>query len=300
MGKKNRKSAANIEAKLTEDELLDQAIRENKAAAAAAAAEAAAAVRPPTPTEVVAKLDQALLVSIVAINQGTKHPIVPGVDGIVTWYADVGDAKAALAALKAKMKPQPGLSLGLDYLPLGRAYSLSDGWTPQRFRGGTPPMTLRPSSKVLQSCGSAAIQALEAQIPAAVKQRNPQQGAFPLLYLEALQSEGVLPYFFDREDLAACWIASGRPREQLPSQAQVVDLRSLVVRMCRESTDWLARVRLVPSQSMVDLVPFVEGTGKYREALDLIAAKVTGEEIAAAAAAHAAAVASGAEPPPLV
>ena len=100
-------------AALTEDELLDQAIAENKAAADAG-------VRPLTRTELIAKLDQVMLLHVVATQDGNKQ-IIPGSDGELCWFSDVFDAKAELTAMHTSMPPPPGISLGLDFCPLGRA-----------------------------------------------------------------------------------------------------------------------------------------------------------------------------------
>ena len=282
-----------VSAELTEDELLDQAIAENKSAADAG-------VRPLTQTELIAKLDQIMLLNVVATQDGKKQ-IIPGADGDVCWYSDAFDAKSALGAMQAKMKPPPGISLGLDFCPLGRAYSLSDGWVnAQRIQGEAPPMRLQPSSKVLETCGEAGIHALERQLPAALKKRNRRQGAFPLFHLKELQSERVLPYFFTRDDLITCWMSSGKPFEALPPTLDVTDLRALVARVLTEPNDWLKRLKLIPPQSVVALMQMVDGVSDQLEQLGTLTAKATGEVIAEIKAANAAAVASGEEPPPLL
>jgi len=283
MGRKTKKASAGPE--LTEDELLDKAIKDN-----------AAIPRTPTFVEVIAKLDQVLLLHLCAIRQGSKQ-IVPGVDAELCWYADVLDAKAALSLMQDKMPKLPGHSLGLDFTPLGRAFSMSQGWTKQP--GKTPPMRLQPSSKVLDACGTDGLTALESQLPSPIKQQNPRQAAFPLFYLEELQNESVMPFFFTRDDLVTCWMSSGRPFEDIPAQLSVIDLRVLVARMLQEPSDWLARLLLVPPQCLVDLMQFIDGVGDQLTQLGTIAAKATGEVLAEAKAAHAEAVASGAEPPPL-
>ena len=110
---RNMPKAAAASAELTEDELLDQAIAENKAAADAG-------VRPLTRTELIAKLDQVMLLHVVATQDGNKQ-IIPGSDGELCWFSDVFDAKAELTAMHTSMPPPPGISLGLDFCPLGRA-----------------------------------------------------------------------------------------------------------------------------------------------------------------------------------
>ena len=251
MGRKNK---AQAKPELTEDELLEQAMRDN-----AAAAEAAASCRPPpTPAEVVAKLDKVMLLNVVATVEGKDWQIVPGVDGDLCWYADVFDGKAALAAMQAKMPATPGNQLGLDFTPLGRAYSLSQGWTKRLLEGKVPPMRLQPSTKVLETCGAEGIKSLESQLPKVLKQANARQGPFPLFFLEELQSERVMPFFFTREDLVTCWVSSGKPFEDIPAQLNAIDLRALVARMLSEPSDWLERLLIVPPQCLIDLMQFME------------------------------------------
>ena len=200
--------AATTSAELTEDELLDQAIADKRDSKAAADA----GVRPLTRTELIAKLDQVMLLHVVATENGNKQ-IVPGSDGELCWFSDVLDAKAELGAMQASMgPPPPGMSLGLDFCPLGRAFSLSDGWvSPSRIQGESPPMRLQPSSNVLEACGAERLLALEGQLPPVLKKRNRRQGAFPLFSLKQLQNERVMPYFFAREELVTAWVSSGRP-----------------------------------------------------------------------------------------
>jgi len=290
MGKKKATLAS---VGLTEDELLDQAIADNKTASDAG-------VRPLTRTELIAKLDQVMLLNVVATQDGNKQ-IIPGCDGELCWFSDVFDAKAELAAMHAGMPlPPPGISLGLDFCPLGRAFSLSDGWvSAQRIQGESPPMRLQPSSKVLETCGAEGLKQLESQLPSVLKKRNRRQGAFPLFYLKELQNERVMPYFFAREDLVTAWMSSGKAVEDLPPTLDVTDLRALVARVLTEPNDWHKRLLLVPPQCVVDLMQMLDGVSDQLEQLGTLAAKATGEVIAEGEAARAAAVASGEEPPPL-
>jgi hypothetical protein len=298
MGKKKHGAKA-ASADLTEDEMLEQAIAENKAVADAAADAAASGIRPLTKMEVISKLDQVMVLNIVAVVNGAKQ-IVPGSDGELCWYADVIDAKAALSALQAKMPTLPGHSLGLDFTPFGRAYSLSEGWvSPRQLQGDAPPMRLQPSSQVLEACGADGVKTLQSQLPAQLRKHNRRQGAFPLFFLEELQSERVMPFFFTRDDLVACWVSSGKPFEELPPQLSAIDLRALIARALTEPRAWLERLHIVPSQGLVDLMQMVDGLSDQLEQLSKLAAKATGEAIAEANAAHVAAVASGEEPPPL-
>ena len=79
-----------------------------------------------------------------------------------------------------------------------------------------------------------------------------------VLVLE-LQSERVMPFFFSRDDLVTCWMSSGRPFEDLPAELHVVELRALVSRVMTEPKDWLARLLLVPSQGVIELMQMVDG-----------------------------------------
>ena len=46
--------------------------------------------------EVVATLDQVMMLNIVASGDGQDAKIVPGIDGDVVWYSSIVDARAAL------------------------------------------------------------------------------------------------------------------------------------------------------------------------------------------------------------
>ena len=297
MGKKKQQRNGSADVDLTEDQLLDALAQENKATAD----RAAAGIRPLSQPEVVAKLDQVMLLNIIATGEGESQ-IVANVDGEVAWYADPVDAKNALAKLQAKMPPLPGHGLGLHFTPLGRAYALSEGWVTKGLGGKSklpPVMRLHPASKVLETCGEDGVKALEGQLPRELRASNKHQGAFPLFFLEELQSERVLPFFFSHDDLVACWVSSGKAVEDLPPQLSVIDLRALVARVRTEPNDWLARLHLVPSQGVVQLMEMLDGFSDKLEELGKLAAKATGMAIAEATAEYAAKVASGDEPPPL-
>ena len=91
--------------------------------------------------------------------------------------------------------------------------------------GGTPPMQLKPSSQVLAVCGEAGVKELDKQMSKLKNRKgvNKRQGAFPLFYLDELQSKDVMPIFFTRDDLVTCWMSSGRAFEDMPSQLSVID-----------------------------------------------------------------------------
>lgn len=295
MGKGGKGKAA--PANLTEDELLEQAIAANKAAADAAEA----GIRPLTQQELLKKLDQVLVLNIVATTGDGKNQIVPGVEKEIQWFSDVLDAKAALTAMQAAMPPTPGFGLGLDFTPLGRAYSLSEGWV-KAGSGDTPPMQLKPSSQVLAVCGEAGVKELDKQMSKLKNRKgvNKRQGAFPLFYLDELQSKDVMPIFFTRDDLVTCWMSSGRAFEDMPSQLSVIDLRVLVARALTEPNAWLRRLTFVPPQCLVDLMGMVDGISDKLEEVSKLAAKTTGEAIAEEKRAKEEKVASGEEPPELV
>ena len=223
MGKKTKKKDQAPAAEPTEDELLDQAIVENKAAAAAAAAAAASEAasqlqtkplpaaaagkkRVLTRHEVVATLDQVMMLNIVASGDGQDAKIVPGIDGDVVWYSSIVDARAALGKMQEAMPSVPGFTLGLNFTPLGRALALSEGWMGPKAGSG-PPMRLQASQTVKDAVGEGV---LAGSVPRHVAKNNSRTGAFPLFFLDELQSESVMPFFFSREELIRCWAASGR------------------------------------------------------------------------------------------
>lgn len=277
------------------DALLDAAVTENTALAKKNADK-----RPLTRMEVLSKLDQVYLLNLVATTEDGQKQIIPDADGRLRWFSSVLDAKAALQAMQAKMPPVPGFSIRLDFTPLGRAYSLSDKWVDsKKLQGESPPMAIEASSRVLAACGQAAVDSLERSVPGVLRKRNPLQRPIPLFFLDELQSDRILPFFFSREDLASCWAASGKRVEDLPSQLNVTDLRALVARTLSEENDWLVRLRLVPSREMCELLQMVDAMVDQLEDVSKVAAQATGEALKEAAAAKATAVAAGDLPPPL-
>lgn len=253
-----------------------------------------------TRAEVVVKLDQVMMLNIVASGEGREAQIVPGHDGSICWYSSVGDAREALGRAQAAMPQCDGFSLGLNFTPLGRALGLSEGWAGPKLGSAPPPMRLQASQEVKKAVEGALARSLPSDHKLLITKHNKRTGWFPLFFLEELQSKRVLPYFFSRDDLVRCWVASGRPLEAIPEQLEVTDLRLLVMRLLTEPGDWAGRLLFVPPQETIDLLQMVDGMAERIEQLGRISAEATGEVLAQVAAEHAAAIDSGEEPPALV
>lgn len=185
-------------------------------------------------------------------------------------YADHHDVQVALAVVQ-HLHPERRMSIGVT--PLGTALAMSEGWGT-----GLPdaPLRLQASTTVLR----ATKEELE-PLPDSLRQAlNARTSAFPLFLMEELQSASASPVFLRREDLVACWQASGRPAAAMPSSLIMYDLRVLCVKMMSTPADWRSLVFVAPQPSM----QVVDGTRQHPAVAEL-------EREAAAS--------RGDEPPPL-
>ena len=207
-----------------------------------------------TKKELIEKLDKMFLFNV-CVHTGNKKQTI-AVGGELVWYADPTDAKMALEQAKAL---DPTGAFALDVTPLGRAFALSEGWMGPP-PGQAPPMRLQASASVVQACGADG-NTLPDKLKAKMNQRT---GPFPLFFMEELQADDVVPYFFTKEDLVGCWTNSGKSAESLPSSLTLSDLRVLVIRMLTEEADW-SKVTLVPMQKAVDLMAMIDELQSKRE-----------------------------------
>jgi hypothetical protein len=133
------------------------------------------------------------------------------------------------------------MSIGVTQL--GTALAMSEGWGT-----GLPdaPLRLQASTTVLRATKDD----LE-PLPDALRQAlNERTSAFPLFLMEELQSPSASPVFLRREDLVACWNASGRTAAAMPESLTMYDLRVLCVKMMSTAADWRSLVFVAPQPSM--------------------------------------------------
>lgn len=284
MGKQKKKGAKQAE-QLNDDELLDQAIAENRRLEEerrqqqqqleATAAVAAQAAGRPSKAEVLRRLDESgiLLFHLVSILEGNKSSACTSADGEWVFYFDPADAKAAM---EERSKTHPG-PLAVSFTPLGRAFALSEGWI-KPAASNPPPMRLQASQAVLRSFGGKIGHDI---CPPKIREKmNPRTSPLPVFTLAELQDEetGAAPFFFSRNDMTRRWMEkTGKPIAAVPGQATLSDLRVLVVRMLTNPRDW-ATLQLVPPQQIAAEVE------KQRKAREAEAREAREAEEAAAAA----------------
>jgi len=300
MGKKGNKAKTQ---ELDDDALLDAAILENKELRAKLPQEVKKTGGAPskgrrsnlnhnnaplpelktlTMQETLAKLDRVMIFSIFRMLPDGSKDICPSSDGVVTFYAGADDVQAELEKLK---QAEPSARLGLDHLPLGRAFAISQGLMGVKAPG---PTRLLFSRAVVEAEG-------EAGVPTEMRERMRAAGPFPLFYSEQIQVPTATPLFFAREDVTEYWVAAGLgSRDDAPEPA-VTDLRIAVGRTLQEAGVWEPLVYVPAKSSMGLLKQITERV--YRE-------KLTQEGFASGsqrmqAVKHAVAVADGEEPPPL-
>ena len=273
MGKKSRKASKPTE-QLNDDELLDQAIADNRRLEEEKQQhQLEKAAGRPTRAEVLRRLDESNipLFHIVAVLEGNTSGACTSADGEWVFYFDPADAQAAM---EERSKTHPG-PLAVSFTPLGRAFALTEGWI-KPAASDPPPMRLQASHAVLRSFGGKIGHDL---CPPKVREKmNPRTSPLPVFTLAELQDEatGATPFFFSRNDMARRWMEkTGKSVAAVPEHATLLDLRVLVVRMLTNPRDF-ATLQLVPDQHVS------VGIEKQR--------KVKEEAVAAAKAAKAAAI----------
>ena len=94
------------------------------------------------------------------------------------------------------------------------------------------PLRLQPSKGVLAS--------LAEELGASPDTLSDHgDSVFPLFCCDELSNAELLPMFFTKADLAATWVAAGRPAASVPSDLQVTSLQSIVGKMTTDTTyDW--------------------------------------------------------------
>jgi hypothetical protein len=173
--------------------------------------------------EALEKLDRVRVFNVVRIlKEGGAKDVCASPDGFIVFYADAADAEAALAEM-TKLHSE-GM-LRLETIPLGRAFALTQG-----LMGLKAPMPTR-----IQFSQAIVAQEGDRGVPEELKARMAKTGPFPLFFLPGLGAPAIMPIFFSRADLTACW--AKKHTEAMP-EASVTDLRVLVARTMQEPGDW--------------------------------------------------------------
>lgn len=221
--------------------------------------------RPLSKQEVVNLLDSIPTFKIVTEADGKIVGTVADENGeeCVRWWTDPDEAGSALV-LAQHLKPDVPLRLAVT--PLGTAFALSAGWSPNQ---SSLPLKLHASTSVVAGAAEELGAAADAD-------------AFPLFCCDELSSNRVRPFFLSREDLAATWVSAGRSADALPSELTCVALPQL------------AKMMLAAHGGIEWRTAMFIGSQKALEK-----AQAIGEAEAQAATAKAAASDPDAEPPPL-
>ena len=248
-GSKKRGGKKEKAAEMSEDEMLDQAAAQNKAAREQEVAEGC-----PTMAQLVASLDAITLFDLRVIEsngKGTQTCLSPAGDYI--FYVDVNDAADAVQAAKTRYPCR--LSVGTT--PLGKAFGLTEGKAFGFSTNAQFPMRMQGPKFVIRDLVQAGL-ASEAKdlCPAALRsQLNQRTSAIPMFSLaELVEGTETAPYFFTKSDMVEYWMAAtGKPQEELPAHLIMTDMRVLIVRMMQVPRDWKT-IKIVPMASTVEMM----------------------------------------------
>lgn len=291
MGKKGKQKAKEpTQGPADEDALLEAAIAENEVLRKKLASDEVEQVKAKvaqqgktfTMQETLAKLDRIMIFSIFRmLPDGSKDLCPAPGDGAVTFYTDAADAKADIELLKAA---DAAAKVGLDGIPLGRAFALTQGL-----------MSLQTPAKTRLQFSRAIVQAEgESGVPSAYRERMRGAGPFPMFYSEYIDVPGCTPIFFTREDLAEYWVGAGGAADALP-QPTVTDLRYVISRTLQEPGQW-EMLLYVPPKHSAELMKAVLARDQRDEG---VKRGFTSGMSRLKDVAKAAAIADGEEPPPL-
>ena len=230
---------------MTDDELLEQAVAENKAAREKEIADGC-----PTKAELIAALDSITLFDLRVVEDGGAKQTCLSPAGDYVFYVDVDDASRALEARKLT---HPG-HLALGVTTLGRAFGLTEV---QAFGFSTNvkfPMHIQGSTAVIDDLVNDGLDAgAKSLVPKDLRsQLNSKTSSIPMFSLaELVEGTETAPHFFTKADMVTYWMAkTGKKQEELPRHLIMTDLRVLIVRMMTVPADWKA-IKLVPLTSTV-------------------------------------------------
>ena len=207
-------------AMMSDDDLLDQAVQENKAAAALALQQAQAKTEVdmgnmgdecPSKQELLATLDRIMLFDLRSGEEGMGHkPCISG--GEWVFYCDESDA---IEAMEAHKQEHPGARVAVGCTPLGRAFALSEGKAFGFQNSMAYPMRIQGSKAVLEAIGEADAKQLCPQ--ALAEQLNEKTSTIPMFSVEELHEKAMSPFFFTKIDMVDYWTAkTGKPESSTP------------------------------------------------------------------------------------
>ena len=249
MGKKSKSgkdkpSAATI-AK-GEEELLEKAVAENKAAREKEIADGC-----PTKAELVAALDQITLFDLRVMENGKGTQTCLSPEGDYIFYVDCNDAAEALQA--RKMTHAGHLVLGTT--PLGKVFGLTEADAFGFQSNVAFPMYLQGSTAVIDDLVRDGLDEGAKSLCPVSSQLNPKSSTVPMFsFPELVEGTTTAPYFFTKADLVHHWMSStGKTLEELPPRLIMTDLRVLILRMMTEPADWKT-IQIAPLTSTVEFL----------------------------------------------
>ena len=202
---------------MSDDDLLDQAVSENKAAAALAKTEVDMGNMGdecPTKQELLAVLDNIILFDLRSGEPGKGGQPCISSAGDWVFYCDENDA---IAAMEAHKDENPGALVAVGCTPLGRAFALSEGKAFGFQSSMAHPMRIQGSTAVLEAIGEADAKLLCPQ--ALAQQMNEKTSTIPMFSLEELHEPSMLPFFFTRIDMIDYWTCAQLPRPRSHSHS---------------------------------------------------------------------------------
>jgi len=284
-GRRDKKAAGPT---ATDDELLEQAVAENKAAREKEIADGC-----PTKADLIAALDSVTLFDLRVVENGEAKQTCLSPAGDYVFYVDVNDASKAL---EARRLTHPG-HLVLGVTKLGRAVGLTEGQAFGFATNANFPMYIQGSTAVIADLVNDGLDAgAKSLVPKDLrKQLNSKTSTIPMFsFHELVEGTETAPHFFTKADLVAYWMGkTGKTQEELPTHLIMTDLRVLIVRMMSVPADWKA-IKLEPMTSTVAVLQGV--TNAQQTAADQASAAA---EVAAPADAPPPLVGDD-EPPPLL
>ena len=168
-----------------------------------------------TMPETLAKLDRVMIFHIFKLCDDGSKDVCPSLNGEVTFYVDAAEVRAEVEALKAT---DAALQVGIDHVPLSRAFALTQGLMGLQAPGAIQ-MKLQFSKTITAAEGGAGI-------PEALREKMSGRGPFPMFYSDKIVVPNCQPIFFTRSDLAEC--APQRPSHAARSCSRLAPPRPLL------------------------------------------------------------------------
>jgi len=236
-----------------------------------------------TMPETLAKLDRVMIFHIFKLCDDGSKDVCPSLNGEVTFYVDAAEVRAEVEALKAT---DAALQVGIDHVPLSRAFALTQGLMGLQAPGAIQ-MKLQFSKAITAAEGGAGI-------PEALREKMSGRGPFPMFYSDKIVVPNCQPIFFTRSDLAEFWVGAGGSPDAVPEPV-VTDLRIVVTRTLQEAGSWASLLYVPPKSSAALAKELIARTTLEKKTADGFASGGARlKEVARAVA-----VADGEEPPPL-